>query len=189
MSEQIKKVFGYLRGWLLKRRVSTTGHICSYGPTTIHKCRGDISIGNRTSLWPEVMLAAESQVPGTRAKLTIGQCSSIGDRTQIHCGQEVTIGDYVLLSWDVTILEFDHHTFGNGPPDPRPIIIEDEVWIGCHVIILKGVTIGKGATIGAGSVVTKNIPPYTFAAGNPAKPIKTVESWRGSRAVQPAIEG
>ncbi len=189
MRELIKKVVGYLRGWLLRSRVSATGQICSFGRTSIHKHRGDIVIGNRTTLWPGVKLAAEAQVPETRAKLTIGQRSSIGDHTQIHCGKEVTIGDYVLLSWDVSILEFDHHTFGNVPPDPQPIRIEDEVWIGCHVIILKGVTIGKGSTIGAGSVVTRSIPPYTFAAGNPAKPIKTVESWRGSRTAEAVTEG
>ena len=53
-----------------------------------------------------------------------------------------------------------------------PTIIEDDAWIGVNVIILKGLTIGKGAIIGAGSVVTKNVPPMTLVAGNPAKVIK-----------------
>ena len=52
---------------------------------------------------------------------------------------------------------------------------EDNVWVASRVIILKGVTIGEGAVIGAGSVITKSIPPYTFAAGNPARVIKSIE--------------
>jgi acetyltransferase-like isoleucine patch superfamily enzyme len=53
-----------------------------------------------------------------------------------------------------------------------PVVIEQDVWIGAAVIILKGVTIGEGAVIGAGSLVTKDIPPYTIAVGTPAKSIK-----------------
>lgn len=180
MSERLKKVFGYLRGLLLRRRLSVTGLICSFGPTRVHKDNADITIGDRTCLWPNVLLAATAQLPGRRARLSIGERSSIGDRTQIHCGNEITIGNYVLIAWDVNIIEFEHHTFGNVAPDPRPIRIEDEVWIGCQAIILKGVTIGKGATVGAGAVVVKDVPPFTFVAGNPAKPIKQVASWRGT---------
>ncbi|MEH7581800.1 DapH/DapD/GlmU-related protein, partial [Priestia megaterium] len=54
----------------------------------------------------------------------------------------------------------------------EPVIIEDRVWIGARCIILPGVTIGKGATVGAGAVVTKDVPPYTVVAGNPAKVVK-----------------
>ena len=54
-----------------------------------------------------------------------------------------------------------------------PITIENDVWIGARVTILKGVNVGEGAVIGAASVVTKNILPYTINVGSPAKPIKT----------------
>jgi acetyltransferase-like isoleucine patch superfamily enzyme len=52
------------------------------------------------------------------------------------------------------------------------VVIEDHVWIGFNVGILKGVTIGKGAIIGAGSVLTEDVEPFTVVAGNPAKIIK-----------------
>ena len=52
------------------------------------------------------------------------------------------------------------------------IIVEDDVWIGMNAIILSGVKIGKGAVIGAGSVVSKDIPPYAIAVGNPCKVVK-----------------
>ena len=56
-----------------------------------------------------------------------------------------------------------------------PIVIEDDVWVGAHSIILKGVTIGARSIIGAGSVVTKNIPPDCVAAGNPCRVIKSLK--------------
>jgi acetyltransferase-like isoleucine patch superfamily enzyme len=54
----------------------------------------------------------------------------------------------------------------------KDVIIEDGVWCGCNVTILKGCHIGKGAVVAAGSVVTKNVPPYAIVGGNPAKVIK-----------------
>ena len=59
-----------------------------------------------------------------------------------------------------------------GFTEVDPIVIEDDVWIGARVIILKGVTIGKGSIIGAGSVVTKDVEPYSIVGGNPAKLIR-----------------
>ena len=56
----------------------------------------------------------------------------------------------------------------DGYTDVRPIVIEDNVWLGRRAIIMGGVTIGEGSTIGAASVVTKDVPPYSVAAGNPA---------------------
>ena len=56
-----------------------------------------------------------------------------------------------------------------------PVVIEDDVWVGAHCIILKGVTIGARSIIGAGSVVTKSIPADCVAAGNPCKVIKNLK--------------
>ena len=55
-----------------------------------------------------------------------------------------------------------------------PVKIEDAVWIGVNCTILKGVTIGEGSVVGAGSVVTKNVPPWTIVAGNPARIIREI---------------
>jgi maltose O-acetyltransferase len=59
-----------------------------------------------------------------------------------------------------------------GFGEMKPVIIEDDVWLGERVIILPGVTIGKGSIIGAGAVVAKNVPPYSIAVGNPALVVK-----------------
>lgn len=57
------------------------------------------------------------------------------------------------------------------PGDDADIIIEDDVWIGANVTVLKGVTIGRGSVVGAGAVVIKNLPPYGIYGGVPAKMI------------------
>nr|WP_306798988.1 DapH/DapD/GlmU-related protein [Clostridium perfringens] len=59
-----------------------------------------------------------------------------------------------------------------------PIIIEDNVWIGEFVRIMKGVTIGEGSIVGANAVVTKDVQPYTVVAGNPARIVKSLKKER-----------
>ncbi|MDQ6795887.1 MAG: hypothetical protein M3067_13940 [Chloroflexota bacterium] len=58
----------------------------------------------------------------------------------------------------------------------EPVAIEDDVWIGANVVVLKGVTIGRAAVIGAGSVVTQDVPPYVVVAGNPARVIRDLSA-------------
>ena len=98
----------------------------------------------------------------------------------------VTIGKYCAIASNVRIRPLNHYTgyinlqrkFQKRYHLPSldsikgAVVIGNNVWIGDNVIILSGVTVGDGAVIGAGSVVTKNIPPYSIAVGNPAKPIK-----------------
>jgi acetyltransferase-like isoleucine patch superfamily enzyme len=90
----------------------------------------------------------------------------------------VTLGDYVMLAQHIVFSGLNHgYEDVTIPPRiqkviTKPIVIEDNVWIGANSVITAGVTIGKHAVIGAGSVVTKNIPPYTVAVGNPARIIK-----------------
>ncbi len=60
-----------------------------------------------------------------------------------------------------------------GYTPPRPVVIEDDVWIGTRAIILPGVRVGAGSIIGAGAVVTKSVPPYSIVAGNPARVVKS----------------
>ena len=82
---------------------------------------------------------------------------------------------------NVKILDSDWHTIyditGECINPPEPIIIGDNVWLGINSIILKGVTRGDNAIVAAGSVVTKNVPPNSIVAGNPAKVIKTNIYW------------
>lgn len=92
---------------------------------------------------------------------------------------KIKIGNYVMIAHNVLIIGGNHAIdridipmILQGEGKQGDINIEDDVWIGAGAIILTGVSIGKGSVIGAGSVVTKNIPPYSIAAGVPAKVIK-----------------
>ena len=73
-------------------------------------------------------------------------------------------------------MNYEVRRTSNEGTKSAPIEIEDDVWVGAHSIILKGVTIGARSIIGAGSVVTKSIPADCVAAGNPCKVIKQYES-------------
>lgn len=123
--------------------------------------------------------------------IKIGENCYVGDLSRIWSANSVTIGNNVLISHNVNIIdtnshEIDHIDRANGYINlvmagnniinskvvTAPIIIGDHAWINFNVIILKGVTIGTGAIVAAGSVVTKDVPAWTLVAGNPAKIIK-----------------
>lgn len=175
MRTTLTKIIGYLRGYWLMRRVKTTGPIKVYGKIKIRNPVGRITIGKRTKLYPGVVFDFEAALPGTQPEVTIGEHAHIGDRTEIHCGSKVVIGNRVSLSWDVLVMESDYHAAYHGAGEPRPIIIDDDAWIGARATILKGVHIGKSAIVGACAVVTKDVPPYTVVAGNPARVVRTLD--------------
>ena len=114
--------------------------------------------------------------------LTIGANSHIGDDGHITCINRVQIGNNVLMGRKVFITDNAHgvsdrillDTAPNKRPlaSKGPVIIEDNVWIGEMVCIMPGVKIGKGSIIGANAVVTKDVPSYSVAVGNPAKIVK-----------------
>ena len=88
-------------------------------------------------------------------------------------GVEIRIGNNVALSPHVRIYAATHDYTELGLPDTAAsVVIGDYAWIGGGAILLPGVTIGEGAVVGAGSVVSKDVPPYSVALGNPARVIK-----------------
>jgi acetyltransferase-like isoleucine patch superfamily enzyme len=110
------------------------------------------------------------------------------------CELEVCIGSFVAIGWNTIIADTDFHPIGpaermadaiacsplgKGRPRPeilrRPVIIEDDVWIGPNATILKGTRIGTGAFIEAGSVVTRDVPSGARVLGNPAQIIGEVQ--------------
>lgn len=105
--------------------------------------------------------------------LSIGKNSVILAKCRLDNRGSIFIGDNVSISDEVIILTADHDMQKRDfEGRHKKVIIEDYVWIGTRVVILPGVTIGKGAVIGAGSVVTKNVEPFQFVAGVPAKFVK-----------------
>lgn len=112
--------------------------------------------------------------------LQIGDNVGIGQGSTFIAGGGIIIGNNVMIANYVGILSNDHEYKDLTIPmkdqgmkkEKTPIIIDDDVWLGYGAIVLKGVKIGKGAIIGAGSVVTRDVPPFAIAVGNPAKVVK-----------------
>jgi len=113
-------------------------------------------------------------------EIIIGNNTGISGAS-ICAAKSVKIGDNCLIGANVTISDFDFHSLNpvgrryNTSKEAigcKPVVIEDNVWLGLNVIVLKGVTIGKNSVIAAGSIVTKSIPSNCVAAGNPARIIK-----------------
>ncbi|WP_140487688.1 acyltransferase [Flavobacterium sp. GSA192] len=112
------------------------------------------------------------------AKLNLGS-GYINYNVKIRCFKEITIGNNVAISENVTIWDTDAHSIvGKEDKMIQPIVIGNHVWIGNNVTILKGVIIGDGAIIAAGSLVNKSIPARCLAGGVPAKVIKENVEWK-----------
>lgn len=130
-----------------------------------------IRLGERCALFDDVIISGVGDIE-------IKNRSTIGHNTVLVCRERIEIGSDVMIAGHCYLLDVDHEYESRETPVPdqglriSPIIIGDDVWIGAHTIILRGVHIGQGAIIGANSVVTKDIPSYAVAAGNPAKVIK-----------------
>lgn len=138
-----------------------------------------------------VVLDGTLEVYG-KGVMTIGDYSYIG-RSRIFCANRVTVGRYCLISDNVCVMDSDLHplsaikrakiaerwAMGEFPDvytdtPNAPVILEDHCWIGFGSAILKGVRIGEGAIVGSNSVVTKDVPPWTIVAGNPARIIREI---------------
>lgn len=92
--------------------------------------------------------------------------------TVIGCALNIRIGDHVRCGANTMITDSDWHSDDPRTGIDKPIIIDNNVWLGYGVKVLKGVHIGENTLIGAGSIVTKDIPANVIAAGNPCKIIK-----------------
>jgi acetyltransferase-like isoleucine patch superfamily enzyme len=163
------------------------GEDCSfYGLPLFRRTEGGrISIGDRCRLrsregsnpvGPVRRCMLATMYPG--ASIAIGADSGLTG-TAISAGESVIIGRRVLCGSNVTITDTDHHGIElrdrRGSPAILPVEIEDDVWLGLSVIVLKGVTIGRGTVVAAGSVVTRSLPAMVLAAGNPAKVVRELD--------------
>jgi len=134
----------------------------------------NVRIGNRNAWFLRSELYPEPE-------LVVGDNTSLNYQTGISIDCSVRIGKNCMIAGETAIFDNNSHNTHYGDNrimkqgDIAPVVIEDNVWIGMRSIILKGVTIGCNAVIGAGSIVTKDVPSNTLAAGNPAKVIKIIE--------------
>ena len=112
------------------------------------------------------------------ANVAIGDHSFVNHNAYFMDGAPIRLGSHVFVGPDCGFYTASHPLLAaernEGWEQARPIIIEDNVWIGAKVCILPGVTVGEGAVIGAGSVVVKDIPAHMLAVVNPCRPLRPI---------------
>lgn len=153
---------------------------------------------NSVSIGDNTMIGCNFVFESDEGEITIGDNSYIGGGTTLISRNHISIGNSVTIAWGCTIYDHNSHSldyrerqkdikrqnydYRNGrnfiyskdwsAVKSKPIIIEDNAWIGFDSVILAGVTIGEGSVVGARSVVRQNVEPWTVVAGNPAVVIK-----------------
>ncbi len=131
-----------------------------------------VSVGKNLTAFPITTIESPN-------KISIGNNVWISKNIALYGSGGIKIGDDVVIAKDVSIISSNHAFRKSGEKinsqgyenAKKPITIGNDVWIGDRAIILKEVSVGNGAVIGAGSVVTKDLPNYSIAAGNPARVI------------------
>lgn len=144
--------------------------------------RGRIVLGARVRLSGKSSIGFcnhQSDAP----ELVVGDGTFIGHGTSFGIANSVRIGRHCLIAGGVSIRDWDGHPvdaarrLADEQADPhsiRPVVLEDQVWIGSGARILKGVTIGARSIVGTGAVVTRDVPPDSVVMGNPAQVIRSM---------------
>jgi acetyltransferase-like isoleucine patch superfamily enzyme len=175
----------FILGWNSRR----SGAVSVGRGTSLAWRRIRNAAGNRLSVGEDSIVHANIIFESRGGEIRIGNRSFIG-RSSLVCYRHLSIGNDVIMSWGITVVDHDSHSldwaqrkndvleWDKGQKNwahiaNAPVTIADKVWIGFNVSVLKGVTIGEGAVIGACSVVTRDIPPYSVAVGNPAKVVRS----------------
>ena len=138
--------------------------------------QGRLQIGSQTLFEPGVWLTA----PGD-ARITIGSGVFLNLGVMIASLALVEVGDHCMFANGCFVTDADHRVDDPDQPIPwqgfrtkGPTRVGDNVWCGANVVITSGVTIGRRCVIGANSVVTTDIPPFSVAAGAPARVLKSI---------------
>lgn len=134
---------------------------------------GTVTLGDRVRVRASHLPVELAAAPG--AILAIGSGVFINSGVSIGAARSITIGDNVAIGNYTLIMDTDFHTPGDHAkvPEPQAVVIEDDVWLGARVTVLKGVMIGRGATVAAGAVVTRSVAAGAVVGGVPAKPLKS----------------
>ena len=167
------ELHGYLRASFVK-------HVYNWGffGSAVHVGKGVVvQFKSNKYIYDHADIRNYCNIEG-KGKIFLGNNSGIGDFGVIRCSNCVRIGENVLIGPKVFISDSDH-TF-HDPQTPiylqpilyGPVTVEDDVFIGANVTILKNVHIGRGAVIGAGSDVVRDVPAYAVVVGNPGRVVK-----------------
>ena len=159
--------------WYLRRADELGSRVRVWGKPAI-TVGGTLRVADRVRIFSiPVRTELAVRAGGT---LDIGSQTFINYGCSISAAELVRIGPRCNIGSHVIIMDNDFHSLDPEHrleiPPSAPIILEENVWVGVRVTVLRGVTIGAGSVIAAGSVVTKDVPPRTLAGGLPAKVIR-----------------
>jgi maltose O-acetyltransferase len=151
------------------------GRGCTIRRICIPRNPWDIYVDDYACLENGVVLLATGERTD-QPRVFIGHGSYINRYTMIDAHQRIEIGRHCMIGPFCYLTDGDHRSAPGEPPlrqpiESAPVKLADDVWIGAHVCILKGVTIGQGAVVGAGAVVTHDVPAFARVVGVPARPI------------------
>jgi acetyltransferase-like isoleucine patch superfamily enzyme len=133
-------------------------------------------------------------VVGPEGKITVGPYTCL-NATYLICNDQITIGAHCLLAWGSVITDTwldpqvplparrgvlkqaAHDPHRRIPPAerPRPVVLEDNVWLGFDAVVLPGVRLGQGSLIGCRTIISEDVPPYAIVVGDPARVIRYLE--------------
>jgi acetyltransferase-like isoleucine patch superfamily enzyme len=161
----------FWRGLLLRRHFRRAGLILALpgGPRPVVKNQGGEIVVESCTFEAGVRLEVYRG-----ARLHVAKGVYLNRNVHIVVAESVMIGRDAKIGWDVVIMDTDLHGHSGRPARTKPVVIDDDVWIGCRALILKGVRIGKGAIIGAGAIVTKDVPPLAVVASPSAHVLFTI---------------
>ena len=162
--------------WLLRGCTSLGRTSLVVNGRVLIENEGAIHLGDKIRIRAIHLPVELASLPG--GTLTIGDKTFINSGVSICAQQSVSIGKNCAIGNMSLIMDTDFHTPGDHTrwPEARPVVLEDDVWLGARVTVLKGVTIGQGAVVAAGAVVTKDVAPRTVVGGVPAKLIRHLDA-------------
>jgi acetyltransferase-like isoleucine patch superfamily enzyme len=185
IKEKLRELLNYYYMFFFKSKASFEGDV-------FFNRKSRISSENKSNIIiSRNVLMFGFLVSSNGGKISIGKNTSIRVGCKIFCAKRIDIGENVIFADNVIISDTNHHPthpedrlmmmksgWGSNLwswkyADSKGIIIEDNVWLGQYSRVIKGVRIGKNSIVASNAVVTKDVPPNSIVAGNPAKIVKT----------------
>jgi maltose O-acetyltransferase len=173
--KRLRRYGGVVRAMVLFRRCRRGSLVNAQGPVRV-VANGEIRLGDRVQFIKGVLPTALIAHEG--AELVVGAGTIVAHSAALEARRSVRVGERCLIGSMVRLCD-------DGPGGAAPIVVGDDVWLAHGVVVEPGVTIGDGAVVSAGSVVRRDVPARSLAAGNPATcaPLETadVRSRRAAR--------